>query len=233
MKREDALKKIKKCLALSRSAESHEAAAALRQAQKLMEQFNLQEGEIALADVREVRAKAVSAAANLWEVRLANLVADAFGCEKFSQLVGAYNAAGNWIRSRYYVFVGVDAAADVAGYAFEVLSRQCARDRLAHIGRQPKNCKAITKTARGDAFAKGWVLAVQALVERFSRSTANETLLLQYLEAKHPDLANEKTRDATRARKTDLGHYMAGHKAGEKAQLHHSMGVNTPQALLT
>lgn len=233
MNREDALKKIKKCLALSRSAESHEAAAALRQAQKLMEQFNLQEGEIALADVREVRVKAVSAAANLWEVRLAGLVADAFGCEKFSQLVGDYNAAGNWIRSRYYVFVGVDAAADVAAYAFEVLSRQCARDRLAHISRQPKNCKAITKTARGDAFAKGWVLAVQALVERFSRSTANETLLLQYLEAKHPDLANEKTRDATRARKTDLGHYMAGHKAGEKARLHHGMGVNTPQARLT
>ena len=36
MNRDDALKKIKKCLALSRSANEHEAAAALRQAQALM-----------------------------------------------------------------------------------------------------------------------------------------------------------------------------------------------------
>ena len=35
MNRDDALKKIKKCLALSRSANEHEAAAALRQAQAL------------------------------------------------------------------------------------------------------------------------------------------------------------------------------------------------------
>ena len=33
MNRDDALKKIKKCLALGRSANEHEAAAAMRQAQ--------------------------------------------------------------------------------------------------------------------------------------------------------------------------------------------------------
>ena len=41
MTRDEALDKIKKCLALAASPEAHEAAAALRQAQKLMAQFGL------------------------------------------------------------------------------------------------------------------------------------------------------------------------------------------------
>ena len=55
MNRDDALKKIKKCLALGRSASEHEAAAAMRQAQKLMEQFGLREQDVSLADVAEVK----------------------------------------------------------------------------------------------------------------------------------------------------------------------------------
>ncbi|UCU92660.1 DUF2786 domain-containing protein [Hydrogenophaga taeniospiralis] len=47
MTRDEALKKIKKCLALSRSANEHEAAAALRHAQKLMQAFSLAEEDMA------------------------------------------------------------------------------------------------------------------------------------------------------------------------------------------
>ena len=50
MNREDALKKIKKCLALSRSANEHEAAVALRQAQHLMREHGLREQDVSLAD---------------------------------------------------------------------------------------------------------------------------------------------------------------------------------------
>ena len=81
MTRDEALKKIKKCLAMSRSANEAEAATALRQAQKLMEQFKLEETDISLLDVGEAKARASSSAANAWELRLVRLVASAFGCD--------------------------------------------------------------------------------------------------------------------------------------------------------
>src|SRR5690348_8415840 len=41
-----AMEKIRKCLALSKSANEHEAAAALRQAQKLMQMHDLDENDL-------------------------------------------------------------------------------------------------------------------------------------------------------------------------------------------
>lgn len=233
MNRDQALSKIKKCLALGKSANTAEAAAGMRQAQKLMAEHNISDHELTMIDVQEVRVKACSTACNAWEVRLSHLVADAFGCESFGNLSGKYNDVGNYVRRLDYVFVGVDGAATVAGYAFEVLSRQCAKARLAHIQKQPKNCKPITKTARGDEFAKGWVVAVSSLVEKFANPEGNEQLLLDYLRAKHPDLKSGPPRDSTKGRKLDYGHRLAGYKAGEKAQLNRGMDSALRQELLS
>jgi len=232
MNREDALKKIKKCFALGRSASEHEAAAAMRQAQKLMEQFGLREQDIALTDVAEVKVKAYSTAANAWELRLVHMVAEAFGCETFGQLSGQYNGAGNFVRTRHWVFVGMHGAPTVAGYACEVLSRQCAKARLAHIGKQPKNCKPITKTARGDAFAMGWVLGAELLVDRFAQPEADKALLLAYIEQQHGELTKGKARDTTKTRRTDFGHFAAGHHSGQGAQLHRGVGGMPAQEML-
>lgn len=233
MNRDDALKKIKKCLALSRSANEHEAAAALRQAQALMREHGLREQDVSLADVAEVRVKACSTAANAWELRLVGVIADAFGCERFGLVGGYYNSAGNHVRTRHWVLVGMNAAPKVAGYACEVLLRQCAKARLAHIAKQPRNCKPITKTARGDAFAMGWVSAASQLVERFAQPEADKALLLTYIEQQHGDLQSDKARNVAKARKTDWGHYSAGHRSGEKAQLHRGVGGTAAQGMLT
>ena len=220
MNRDDALKKIKKSLGLSRSANEHEAAAALRQAQKLMAEFGLDQKDISLADVTEARVKGRSAAINRWELALVHLAAQAFGCEQFSSLTGDYNAAGNFTRTRHWVFVGIDTAPEVAGYAAEVLIRQCATARLAHVAKQPKNCKPITKTARGDAFAIGWVAGVADKVEAFAQPTKNDALLLAYMEREHPKLSSSKVRDTTKKRRVDDGHIAAGYRAGKAAELH-------------
>lgn len=233
MNREDALKKIKKCLALSRSANEHEAAVALRQAQALMRDHGLREQDVSLADVVEVRVKASSTAANAWELRLVGVIADAFGCETFGKLGGHYNNAGNFVRTRHWVFVGMQAAPTVAGYACEVLLRQCVKSRLAHIAKQPKSCKPITKTARGDAFAMGWVAAALQLVERFAQPKADKALLLTYIEQQHGELTKGKARDTTKARKTDWGHFSAGHRSGQDAQLNRGVGGMPAQGLLS
>lgn len=233
MTRDEALKKVKKCMALSRSASEHEAAAALRQAQKLMEQFNLRERDVSLADVAEVQVRACSNAANVWELRLVRMIGSAFACEHFSLTEVKLSSAGQLVRTRHYVFVGIDAASTLAGYAYQMLSRQCAKARLAHIAKQPGRCKPITKTARGDAFATGWVSAVQALVDSFAQPAADHQLLLDYLADKHPNMTSEKSRDTAKARKTDFGHFVAGHRAGEQAELHRGVAGMQERALLT
>ncbi|MBX3588816.1 MAG: DUF2786 domain-containing protein [Ramlibacter sp.] len=231
MNRDDAIKKIKKCLALSRSAEPHEAAAAMRQAQKLMQEFRVDDHELSMIDVREVSVRAASMAPNVWDVMLAAIVSDAFGCTHFASISGAYNDAGNYVRKREYVFIGVDAAADVAAYAYQVLGRQCSRSRLAHIQKQPKNCKPITKTARGDAFANGWVYGVRELVERFACGDQDKALLLAYKTAKHPDLKTSKTKNNA-GKVKDSGHVLAGIKAGESAQLNRGVSGIPERELL-
>ena len=232
MTRDEALKKVKKCMALSRSANEHEAAAAMRQAQKLMAEFGLADQDVSLADVREVRVKTHSGAFNAWEVSLVNLVANAFGCERFRQDGGAYNSAGNWAVRREWVFVGLDASADVAGYACEVLLRQCATARLAHIAKQPKNCKAITKTSRGDAFAKGWVWGVSAKVEAFAQPAKNSALLLTYMERNHGEMKSAKVMDKSKLRKLDDGHINAGWHAGRNAELNRGVGGTQDRRLI-
>ncbi|MGJ7611805.1 MULTISPECIES: DUF2786 domain-containing protein [unclassified Variovorax] len=232
MNRDQALSKIKKCLALAKSGNANEAATALRQAQALMTAHSLTERDMSMVDVQEVSVKATSPALNVWEVKLAVLVAEAFGCEQYGQFTSRLNAAFNYIRERHCVFVGIDSAPTVAAYAFEVLSRQCARDRLAHIRKQPRNCKPITKTARGDEFARAWVFAVSSLVEKFANPERDEALLLAYMEDRHPDLRTIKPRDTTKRRRIDSGHSLAGFEAGKKAQLNRGVGAFAPKGLL-
>jgi hypothetical protein len=227
MNRDDALKKIKKCLALSRSANEHEAAAALRQAQKLMSEHELAEQDVSLADVREARAKARSTAANVWEVQLVRLVANAFGCEMFR----AQSYTAGWTVRTEWVFVGVNEAADIAAYACEVLLRQCWSARRGHIDKQPKNCKAITKTARGDAFAKGWVWGASEKVQAFAQPQEKAALLLSYINRNHGEMGKAKTSDKSALRKLGDGHLIAGMQAGRKAQLNQGVGAEQQLAI--
>lgn len=231
MTRDEALKKIKKCLALARGASDHEAAAAMRQAQKLMSEYDLSEMDVSLENVYEVEARASSAAANAWELRLVRLIAEAFGCDLFARMGGRFSG-GRWVNLRTWVFVGVDAGPTVAGYACDVLVRQCAKQRLAHIGQQPRNCKQRTKTTRGDMFAIGWVAAVATKVPAADQSAEHKQLLRTYITQKHPDMVADKVRNTTTDTKQSRGHLEAGYRAGQAAQLHQGLGGAAPVALI-
>lgn len=230
MTRDEAIAKIKKCLALGRSTQPHEAGAAMRQAQKLMQIHGVTQRDVDLAEVCEAKARAASSAANRWDVLLSRICAEAFGCERFAELTGGYNGSGAFVRSRGYVFVGVGFAAELAAYSYTTLSRQCARARMAHIKAQPRNCKPITKTARGDSFAEGWAISVSSLVERFARPERDEQLLLDYMAANHADLESKPVRDNTKRRSLSDGHFLAGHLAGQDAQLHRGVGAKAGPA---
>lgn len=232
MNRDQALSKIKKCLALAKSSNPHEAATAMRQAQKLMAEHNVTETDVSLADVMEAAAPAQLNAFTPWETNLAHMIAGAFGCEHFSKTSRHLTRSLDLVKKREYIFVGIGAAPQVASYAYDVLSRQCARDRLAHIRKQPKNCKPITKTARGDEFALGWVYGVRNLVETFAGTERDQLLIEQYMAERHPDLTNATVKDRAKGRNVSHNDSMQGHAAGKRAQLNRGVGGMAQRGLL-
>lgn len=134
--------KIKKCLALSRSSNEHEAASALRQAQLLMREHGITDLDIEHADILEdvARSRASSKPAT-WECRVASMIAIAFGCEMFFR--GRISPhLGEWR------FVGFGPSAEIARYAFEVLMRQVKRARANHINTALKRCGAVRRAGR-------------------------------------------------------------------------------------
>lgn len=217
IERDKVIAKIKKCLALAKSSNEHEAAAALRQAQKLMQSHGISDLDIEHADIQEegTRAGAVQKPAR-WECGLATRVASAFNCSVF--LACAY-PAGRW------VFVGATPSGEIARYAFEVLYRQAKRARAQHIKTALKRC-TTTRTRRADLFCEGWVMAATELVERFAGNEAAQARITAYLEHKHK-LTSFQGRNRNEGRsltERDYGDMEAGHRVGRDAQLNRGVG---------
>lgn len=232
MNRDTALEKIKKCLALAASSNPHEAATAIRQAQKLMQAHGLTEMDVTLADVEEVPLMARSTALATWEAYLSSTVAMAFGCHTYRLTRTRLAIDLRTRRVSEFVFVGVGAATSVAAYAFDVLYRQAQRDRQTHIASQSKRLKQATKTARGDAFALAWVMSVEKLLEAFAGRPEEASLLLKYMQTRHADLGKAKvsTRHVSRHVRNDS--YAAGARAGKAAKLDRTAPLQLAQEAL-
>lgn len=222
------LDKIRKCLALSASSNEHEAAAALRQAYKLMQMHGLSEQDVAAAEARECAAKAgVKQRPPLWETLLASQIAKGFGCQVFFAS-GYSRNAGEWR------FIGCGEAAEVAQYAFEVLQRQARRAREAHIQAHLKRCRAH-KTRRADLFSEGWVRAVAGKISEFCGTEQQAAVINAYLAVHYPTISDLKVSNRNKDRKIGLAEYqdyMAGKRSGEQAQLNRAMPAGEEQMAL-
>ena len=214
MDKATALEKIKKCLALSKSANEHEAAQALKHAQKLMAQFGFEDADIALADVGEQR---VTSAQTLpsWHWDLIHLCGNAFGCDRWVH----HDFSGGQV-----VFCGTHGRPELAAYAYEVLLRQLRVARRWYMKttlsrvRIPKH-----KTARADEFCRGWVSEVRRDVRKFAMSGGETDLIQQYKEARYGKFSTAKMRDVKMARKLH-DDYWRGRDAGEGVRLDTPLG---------
>lgn len=185
---EAALRRVRKCLALSKSDNEHEAAAALRQSQKLMEAHGITAEGLASAEVSSSNAKSTACVRPAqWEHSLARTICDAFGCEVIIH--------GGWF-DRYanrngamaqFVFIGVSHLAQTAAYSFAVLSRQVVKARIAYLKdfTEGKRLDLKDKLAAGEAFTRGYVQNVKSKVaalapspEHFPAMQAMKTKLL-------------------------------------------------------
>ena len=208
------LNKIKKCLALSQSSEPHEAAAALRQAQKLMEihgvdQLNLRKSDIGEADLRS---KVSVSKAKDWEVALLAMVGKAFGC-KLIWTTSNSHRQGAAVFGRY-TLVGLKSQVQLAHYTCEVLQRKLMKARAEFVGNLPPLGRS-RKTLEADGFCHGWVQAVRRTVSDFALDDGTRTLI--------EDAVKERTGGGmVKVQKRKAGDYgfNAGHEAGSSESIH-------------
>lgn len=220
------LEKIKKCLALAQSANEHEAAIALRQAQALMREHGVSELDVLTVDVStcDMRSRAKRAPAQ-WEMTLMNRIAHAFDCEL------AFHHGddeGRW------VFIGVGSAAEVAQYTAAVMLRQALKARDAYSA---KKLARVTvrenKVRRADLFCTGWVSVATSLVVGSGRPAHPALLAYMHVQyGKAASITGNNRNESRKLREYEYGDYAAGQAAGHGAQLNRGLGSTADKHLM-
>lgn len=225
------LDKIQKCMNLSKSDNAAEAAAALRQAQKLMQKHNLDTNDLELNTVSQAKARCATKARNPapWVLYLRQTVANAFGVDYLSQSQRLGRAYYN-----HPIFLGVGDKPSVAQYCYEVLYRQVNRDRVAFKKEMGTRLSNVIKTKRSDIFCMHWVHAVKEKVEAVAMTEKDEALVKRYTEKNFPNTGVAKLRpipDITHAE--DVHAIQAGLEAGANAQLFSGVSMKAPAPALS
>ncbi len=223
MTRNEAIARIKKCLALSGSSNEHEAAAALRQAQALMRQFAVEEDHIAASYVSEAACKSgVRSEPPQHLCHLGRTIGNAFACDLFFS---------HDLRGQIVKFVGADPGPALAQYAYTVLRRALERDRSAYVATL-KRCKRTTKIRRGKAFALTWVLAVSSTVSEFAGTDEDRERIASYLSSHYPALTTTPVRK-TKIQARDENALAAGFRSGSQQSLRRPMSGGSVQKRIT
>ncbi len=230
--------KVKKCMALSKSDNPNEAAAALRQAQALMRKYGLDEAGLVASEVGSADVDCASDNGTrplAWESMLVTLVGQAFGCQ--GMFVPGAKANGRRAGG-VYRYLGVTAQATMAAHTATVLLRLLRSSRLLHAKQLRDEAKAegwkATKAeerSAADAFCLGWLMAVQRQVVAFANPPAIEQAIQRQL--------IEKTKGRTaksapgRINQFDQSSVADGCKAGSDVRLHRPVeAAGNPQHAL-
>ena len=226
--RERKLDKVKKCLRLAKSSNEHEAAAALRQARKMMDDIGVDADDVAASEAAEARARSQAMREPpSWEQTLAVAVAEAIGC-------GVYFSTGFDLgplkKPGQYVFVGCGGDQAIASYAFVVLHRQLKRARLQYLQTALARCRRATQKKRADSFCEGWVYSVRRKVGALAMSSERSTAIVAYMSA----LALERS-DPKPSARSDIRYndFNSGYHAGRDVDLRRPVagGSGPPAAL--
>jgi len=222
------IEKIKKCLRLSQSDNANEAAIALKQAQKLMQQHGISHDDIEISDISTSQSKSDGGRTPPeYIAMLANMVSHAFG----SRLV--YSAEHNGQSWTGYVrFYGANGADEVSAYAFEVLGRHLKRDRTAFIKTLNKRLKRTTKTRRADLYCKGWVTAVSEQVVPQTINESTSKTLDAYASRQWPDIEVSSPINRNKnVRSNEISAYGQGFIDGDKVEFHQGVKGTQRQAI--
>lgn len=206
--------KIHKCMRLSESGNSNEAAAALRQAQAMMRKYNISEQDVHSQDIRE--ASATSGGyynPPYWAVALSELIAQSFECR-------AYISRREEERP-VFRFMGVDCSAGVAAYTFTVLFRQLRRSRRQYMNELGLVDKAESRR-QGNVFAQAWLFRIAQTVAEFvsepGSELASEVAIDDYVKQQYGEPMDFE-RDPSDTESRDYDVILSGMRAAHTVQL--------------
>lgn len=228
MNKKAVIEKIKKCLALSKSANQHEAAAALRQAMAFMEKYQIDADDPDLLGITEATILGSgSLKPTVFEAVLANSIARLMDCKAILQSDIKFTSSKGFKKQASWLFIGFDPAPEIASYAFDVLFRQLKKARTTFISTQLKRVQIkANKVKRADLFCEGWVLEATRQVSNLNPNKEKVDQIKVYMQNKHkiqnaePVDRNKKTNTNTDRYQNDLH---AGRQAGKNAKLNNAM----------
>lgn len=229
MDRAKILDKIKKCLALSKSPNEHEAAAALRQAQKLMDKHGVTAADLGAVGYGSERVDTTiqrgqgrrnkktgetkPAPVPTTLAVIINLMHDAFGVMPIVN--SDYRETDlNW----YVVYYGPEDRVLLAAYAHTVVARAVEKAWQRFLKEHPEY-----KGAQGGraGFYIGWIRAVRDQIHEFAMTEeekASTQLVIQR------DMGNSLVRLGVSKQKIYSGAVAAGQEDGASFKLHRPVG---------
>ncbi|NYS61894.1 DUF7168 domain-containing protein [Vreelandella salicampi] len=222
------LDKIQKCMNLASSDNPAEAAAALRQAQKLMEKHNLTASDLSLHTVSEAEARGASRAKSLpaWVVFLRSTIGEVFGV----QVMNRYQKLGG-VWQNWAVFVGIGEKPQAAQYCYEVLFRQISADRNRYRKELHPRMAPRRKSRHCDLFCESWVQAVRSKVEAIAISEQDRDVIERFKEKTYGELEKAEWREQPPASSEQEIHAIrSGREAGKAAQLFRGVGTQPAPA---
>lgn len=231
MKYDDVIRKIRACLALASSPVPAEAAAALRQAEKLMREHSVELAEVhAAGATQEAVESGFKSELPAYAVILSGMIGRAFQCDRLSRPLQQISSTA--FIPPLFIFVGIAPRPELATYAYTVLLRQLQSARRKYVRGLDKRCKTQTRTARSEAFTVGWLNAVREEVERFAGRNADDDLaVLAYVRTRYPNA--QETRVEIRAGGARTGDALHdGLRAGKSARIQHGLNGAAPVAAL-
>jgi len=212
--RADLLARIRKCLALAKSSNENEAAAAIAKARELMDAHGLTDEDVSLSEIGEASAKGNCAnRAPMWEQTLSETVCHALGC---TVILGYDNER---------IFIGPGAGPDVSAYAFSVLYRKLKAARAEYTRTKLKRCGIARKRQRADVFSEAWALAVYRQVKALMPQVARDARTDLYIAHRFgQSLTSVPARPAATKGRDTSNDYWAGHQRGREVELHNAVG---------
>lgn len=211
-----AMERLKKLLALSRSSNEHEAAAALSKAQELMRELSVSEDDLELADYAAVEVDCLlfrpSYSMPVYVSSLIRLVSKSFSCRAF------------WYEqhAQYRLtWLGQSSKAEVSAYSWTVLARLIKAKRAhykfaAMLGTHTPG----KREALADIYCEGWVSGVSQNILPEGLSDKEQRLLDLFVKQKFPHTTDAKRRGAVLTGQDVNAAYNAGQKDGRKTHLH-------------
>lgn len=221
---EKALEKIKKCLALSRSSNEHEAAQALKHAHALMQKYNLDLDDVSKSEL-SLSSNDIKSAVTNWHALLITTIGNAFSAVPIK--------SGDTIK-----WHGYGISAELASYTYDVLFKQCNQARTHYLKTELKAVrKKSNKTLRANIYAEAWCAAIKRAVDAFVSNDEKEVLNnISELVSKGTETYKPRDRNSYKNAKSHVkdaanSDYQKGYQAGKKVHIHRPVGHDSQRSI--